>query len=294
MKTILLTLFSFLFVLSLSAQVTKDEKAQMSKDQAAKDQAARDILARTTAAYRALTNYVDEGDYIIVSPLGPQYNRNVHYYIALDTSRNVYTRYAETLQGNTVEYVYLLPSGQEFGTYTIKGLNPEIFSSNLIDASARFGGNGSGLLYDITSLMYPTVYTGAPSQSPFAPYTSITTLKDTTLNGQDLYVVEVTNQYELTQDKIDRTRKTMDSLNYVRALKTNPNAKLSDYKGTSNYNEVAGPQTHVAKYYIRKKDHLIVRKEEMMAVGDNKVYKLSYSLSPRTNVPNFQQYITPK
>lgn len=289
MKTILLAIFSFLFVLSLSAQTTKDEKAQIAKDQAAKD-----ILAKTASKYRSLTNYVDEGSYVIISPLGPQYNRTIHYYIALDTARNIYHRYSENFQGNTVEYVYLLPSGKEFGTYTIKGENPVIVSSNLTDAAARFGGNGTGLLYDLTSLMYPTVYTGAISQTPFAPYTSLTTLRDTTLNGQPLYVVEVTNQYELSQDKIDRTKRTMDSLNYVRALRTNPDAKLSDYKGTSNYYELAGMKTHVAKYYIRKKDNLIVRKEELMTTGDNKIYKLSYQLSPRTNVTNFKQYITPK
>ena len=188
MKTILLTIFSFLIVINLSAQVTKDGKAQISKDQAA-----REILAKSSAAYRALTNYVDEGSYVIISPLGPQYNRTIHYSIALDTSRNIYHRYAEDFQGNTVEYVYLLPSGKEFGTYTIKGENPVLVSSNLADASARFGGNGSGLLYDLTSLMYPTVYTGANSQTPFAPYTSLTTLRDTTLNGQPLYVVEVSS-----------------------------------------------------------------------------------------------------
>ena len=289
MKTILLAIFSFLFVLNLSAQVAKNEKAQISKDQAA-----REILAKSSAAYRALINYVDEGDYVLISPLGPQYNRTIHYYIALDTSRNIYHRYSENFQGNTVEYAYLLLSGKEFGTYTIKGENPVVVSSNLTDASARFGGIGSGLLYDLTSLMYPTIYTGANSQTPFAPYTSLTTLRDTTIGGQSLYVVELTNQYELSQDKIDRTKRTIDSLNYVRALRTNPNAKLSDYKGTSNFYEEAGTKTHVVKYYIRKKDNLIVRKEELMVNGDNKIYKLSYKLSPRTNVTNFKTYITPK
>jgi hypothetical protein len=59
----------------------------------------------------------------------------------------------------------------------------------------------------------------------------------------------------------------------------------------SNYDEKPGIRTSTFKYFIRKRDYLIARKDILAYNGNEPYYELRTYMNPKLNVDNFQQYM---
>lgn len=253
------------------------------------------LLIQIMDTYSHLENYVDEGEFTIHF-LDRKNGQTFHYLLAMDSKKNVNHQFEETSSSFPHAYHFFKTSNENEGLLSGAYISTEPFSCTMMQASAYLGGGGNGMFMELASLMYP--YEFARTEYPTAPYTfinrfsDIELLQDTTLENELCYVLKMTSKIELTQEQIDKTRKFMDSMNYVKALEKYPNADIEAFKGSSNYDEKPGIKTAVNKYFVRKKDYMIIRSDVLSFNGNEPFYRLRYKLNPRLNVSHFEQYMT--
>jgi|GEM_PF-4347508 len=278
MKILLLTFANLLFQLNLNAQT------------------AEEIISKTEYTYQHLSNYVDQGEFRINSLAGAEYATIVHYFLALDASKNVKHWFSKDYRTHNTQYSYTKTAELAEGTFTRNLEGPESLPATIEIAAARIGGGGGHILGMVASLLYPDFYgTSDPDSTPpncLRRYKELNRMQDTSLENELCYVLQLTNRVKITQAMIDHTKRYIDSMNYVKALKTTPTASLAAFKGSSNYNEEPGVKTSVAKYFIRKKDNLIVRRDYLNYNGNEPYYVMDFKLNPKVNVENFQEYIS--
>jgi hypothetical protein len=261
-----------------------------------KAQTAEEIIAKTKYTYRHLSNYVDESEFIIPSIAGKKYDQTRHYFLAIDSAKNVNHWFNETSMGNNRGYTYTKSSGQEEGILKRKFEDSETRTYTLAAAAATLGGGGYGILHLVASLLYSDFYftqdSSTTSRTLLDNYTLLERLQDSIIDNQPCYVIKLTKEYEITQDMIDHTKQIQDSMNYVRAKAKTPTAERSAFIGSSTYNDEPGTRTSVLKYFIRLQDNLIVRQDGLRKNGNESYYVMNLKMNPKVNVENFGYFLS--
>lgn len=230
-----------------------------------KGQTAEQILAISEEAYHQISNYVDEGEFEVhpfnVTSLAPTHYQ---YFLAIDSTGNVNHRFVIERSELAHGYTYYKKAGEEKGELNSIGENPMTYQYDLSNAAGLMGGGGDGLFFEISLLMNDEFY---PMEhhplNPFHSYVALNMLPDTIIQDQPCYGIVLTNQY----------------------------LRVEDIAYNADYHAEPVTKTYVAKYFIRKNDYMIVRREDLYTNGDEKYFLLRYQLNPKINVKGFEQYL---
>lgn len=247
-------------------------------------QTAEEILWKTQAAYRGLTNYVDEGTYIKSARNYPGQN-TPNFYMAIDRNENVNQWLHDEISGKLSGAQYVKSEKEALGSYTRIGTQDPSFLCSISEAGARLMGTGGDIFFIINSLFYPGYRLGMTNDSSYIlHFDNAQKLADTTINGASCYVIKTHITTEITEEFAARSNFAHDSMFHLLDLPV-------EQRGGPRTEP--GPRSTAYKYFIRKSDFMIVRYERFSLEGDTDIvnYHLVLTLSPRYNVKHFVKYL---
>lgn len=250
----------------------------------ANGQRAEEILWKTQAAYRGLTNYVDEGTYIKSARNYPGQNTPT-FYMAIDRNENVNQWLHDEFSGKQGGAQYVKSEKEALGSYTRIGTEDPSFLCSISEAGARLMGTGGDIFFVISSLFYPGYRLGSTNDSSAILYFDrAQKLTDTTINGTSCYVIKTHMTTVITKEFADRVNFTHDTMFHLLDLPV-------EQRGGSRTEP--GPKYSAYKYFIRKSDFLIVRYERFSLEGDTDIvnYHSALTLNPRYDVKDFATYL---
>ena len=245
-------------------------------------QDATEIIAQTESAYSKLTNYVDSGSVIMALP-GSVGNVIQHYTIAMDREGNISHTIVNAEPSFHTDYAYFTAKGDDSGVF-IRSTGTTDTSRYTPDiAGARLTAAGGGILFFYQQLLpTPSSKPDLVQTSPLNVYDKAMRLMDTVLNGQTCYVVQTTRSILITQERIDQSNKSLDSMYLAEQGTTRPE-NLDQTK--------PGLKTFTHTYFIRKTDFMILSWSQEHQNDHGSSSKRIVVAHPRYNVPDFEKYL---
>jgi hypothetical protein len=245
-------------------------------------QSADQLWSDLQIRYRNIANYVDQGEYVrdIYSPGSSGFE----YTVAIDSNQNVFHQIDGHRVTHDFGYQYRKSAGQEKGEFSRAFGPDEDVPRTLAEACASLYAVGGGVLHMAASLMFPNLY-GPENrgQGPVFNPDSIIRAQDTVLNGAQTYVIEVYSSVYFSKEMIEDQERRADSIENVQYIppyiKTRPERK-------------PGLRKSLNTYFIQQSDGLICRWESFFFDGDSVSTKSILTMHPRSNVPEFEKYLT--
>lgn len=217
-------------------------------------QTAADIICATEEKYRSLINYSDEGELLSSYYGEPPSQVRKRYFLAADCKKNIYHWVNESFLGSARTTEFTIKEHDSLGIYSSIIYKEGPFRETLYGAAGRLIATGGGILLVTCSLLYEDFFWEGPGDASILQLgDSIRRLPDTSILGEDCYSIMQTQLTFFTQQMADRDNRFLDSIHALHPeLAGLPRPVVKK----------PGPGRYERKYFIRKKDWMIVRREE--------------------------------
>lgn len=206
------------------------------------------------------------------------------YFLYLDRAGNINHWISEFEFESTSGVEFVKSASDSLGKYSRIGPNNSFFLCSPFEAAARLVATGGGILYLIGSLFDSEfLEKSAGDGSFFQSADTSVRLADTTIYDESCYVIENSRTHLYTQKMADQQQQRIDSIHN--------GITLPEGLTLPKFKQVLGPKTLKAKYFIRSKDFMIVRREEFQLDSTAITSKSILFMDPMHDIKNFEKYL---